>query len=186
MSDFVTHTIESAPEGSRGALAEAQAKYGAVFNLFGALAESPVAVTAYKALGDLFEQSSFTPAERQLLLLAISAENGCEYCVAAHSAGAKMATLDDQAIEAVRGGTPIADARLATLRDFALAVVRQRGWVADDAVAGFLASGFTKAQVLEVIVAVAFKTISNYTNHIAQPPLDAPFEATRWARRAAA
>ena len=186
MSDFVIHTIETAPEGSRGALAEVEAKYGTVFNLFGALAESPVAVNAYKALGDLFEQSSFTPAERQLLLLAISAENGCEYCVAAHSAGARMAALDAQAIEAVRGGTPITDARLATLHDFALAVVRQRGWVADDAVAGFLASGFTKAQVLEVIVAVALKTISNYTNHIARPPLDAPFEATRWSRQAAA
>lgn len=186
MSEFVIHTIETAPEGSRAALAEAQAKYGAVFNLFGALAESPVAVKAYKALGDLFEQGTFTPPERQLLLLTISAENGCEYCVAAHSAGAAMAALDAQAIEAVRGGGPIADARLATLRDFALAVVRQRGWVADDAVAGFIASGFTKAQALEVIVAVALKTISNYTNHIAQPPLDAPFEATRWTRRAAA
>ncbi len=186
MSDFVSHTIESAPEGSRGALAEVQAKYGAVFNLFGALAESPVALNAYQTLGGLFEQSSFTPAERQLLLLAISAENGCEYCVAAHSAGARMAALDAQAIEAVRAGAPIADARLAALHGFALAVVRQRGWVADDEVEAFLASGFTKAQVLEVIVAVAFKTISNYTNHIAQPPLDAPFEATRWARRAAA
>ncbi len=186
MSDFVSHTIESAPEGSRGALAEVQAKYGAVFNLFGALAESPVALNAYRALGDLFEQSSFTPAERQLLLLAISAENGCEYCVAAHSAGARMAALDAQAIEAVRGDTPIADARLAALHAFALTVVRQRGWVANDEVAAFLASGFTKAQVLEVIVAVALKTISNYANHITQPPLDAPFEATRWTRRAAA
>ena len=186
MSDFVIHTIETAPEGSRGALAEVEAKYGAVFNLFGALAESPVAVNAYKALGELFEQGSFTPTERQLLLLTISAENGCEYCVAAHSAGARMAALDGQAIEAVRGGTPIADARLAALHGFALAVVRQRGWLSPDEVDAFIAGGFTKAQALEVIVAVAFKTISNYTNHIAQPPLDAPFEATRWTRRAAA
>ncbi len=186
MSDFVIHTIETAPEGSRDALAEVEAKYGTVFNLFGALAESPVAVHAYQTLGDLFEQGTFTPPERQLLLLTISAENGCEYCVAAHSAGAAMAALDNRAIEAVRDGTPIADARLATLRDFALAVVRQRGWLSPDQVEAFIASGFTKAQVLEVIVAVALKTISNYTNHIAQPPLDAPFEATRWTRRAAA
>ncbi len=186
MSDFVIHAIDTAPEGSRDALAEVEAKYGTVFNLFGALAESPVAVKAYKALGDLFEQGTFTPPERQLLLLTISAENGCEYCVAAHSAGAAMAALDGQAIEAVRGDAPIADARLAALQGFARDVVRQRGWLSPDQVEAFIASGFTKAQVLEVIVAVALKTISNYTNHIAQPPLDAPFEATRWTRRAAA
>ena len=127
MSEFVIHTIETAPEGARAALAEAQAKYGAVFNLFGALAESPVAVKAYKALGDLFEQGTFTPPERQLLLLTISAENGCEYCVAAHSAGAAMAALDAQAIEAVRGDAPIADARLAAARRCATSRSRSSG-----------------------------------------------------------
>ncbi|MCH7522456.1 MAG: carboxymuconolactone decarboxylase family protein, partial [Chloroflexi bacterium] len=80
----------------------------------------------------------------------------------------------------------IDDGRLSALRDFTHAVVEKRGRVAEDEVKAFLDAGFTKAQVLEVILAAAFKLISNYTNHVADIPLDEAFQAYRWDGRKAA
>jgi alkylhydroperoxidase family enzyme len=74
--------------------------------------------------------------------------------------------MDEAAIQALRNGKPIPDARLEALRVFAQAMVRERGFVGDAAVEAFMAAGFTRANVLEVVTIAATKTISNYTNHI--------------------
>jgi AhpD family alkylhydroperoxidase len=57
------------------------------------MAEAPALVTAYTTLSRIFEETSFSPAERQVVLLTVSYENGCEYCVAAHSVIAGMKKL---------------------------------------------------------------------------------------------
>jgi hypothetical protein len=75
---------------------------------------------------------------------------------------------------------PLSTPRLEVLRRFAEAVVHERGFVGDAAVDSFLRAGFTKAQVLEVVLAVATKTLSNYVNHITHTPLDAFMAETRW------
>jgi alkylhydroperoxidase family enzyme len=55
-----------------------------------------------------------------------------------------------------------------------------RGWVEETDIERFIAAGFTRAQVLEVILGVAMKTISNYSNHIAETPLDEAFAGAAW------
>ena len=79
-------------------------------------------------------------------------------------------------IDAVRDGNPIEDDRYSALRTFSAAIVEKRGQVSEAEIEAFLGTGFTKAQVLEVIVGAAFKLISNYTNHIANIPLDEAFQ----------
>ncbi len=74
--------------------------------------------------------------------------------------------------------------RLAALSGFAAAMVEKRGWVSDAQIAAFLDAGFTKGHVLDVVLAVSMKTLSNYVNHIADTPLDAALEAHRWAKAA--
>jgi uncharacterized peroxidase-related enzyme len=184
MTEFTTHTIETAPEASKPTLEAAQKKFGFVPNLFAKLAESPVAAEAYLTMAGLNAKSSFTPAEQQVVLLTSNFENECHYCMAAHTGAAKMAKLPEDAIEALRSGAPIPDARLEALRSFARKVVAQRGWVEAADVDAFLAAGFTKAQVLEVVVGVAFKVISNYTNHIVDTPLDDKFAPFKWEKPA--
>lgn len=185
MSDFKIHTLESAPKAASEVLAKAKEKYGFVPNLLGVLAESPAAVKAYLTLGGLLEQTSFTPAEQKVILLAVSSENRCEYCVAAHSTVAKMQQVPADVIEALRNGRSIADPGLQALSEFARSVVRNRGWVSKEELERFLSAGFTRAQVLEVILAVAMKTLSNYTNHLAETPLDPPFKAAAWKAQSA-
>jgi alkylhydroperoxidase family enzyme len=91
-----------------------------------------------------------------------------------------MSGVAPEAIEALREGRPLGDARLQALRTFAEAVVRERGFVGNAGLEAFLAAGFTKAQVLEVVLIVATKTISNYVNHLTRTPLDGFMADTAW------
>lgn len=170
MTKFTVHTEATAPAAAKARLAEVKRAWGFIPTLHGTLAESPIALEAYDTLFGLVAKSSFTPAEQQAAYLAVNVLNECEYCTAGHTYLARAAKLDEAAIQGLRNGQPIADVRLQTLRLFAERVVRERGFVGDAAVDAFLAAGFTRENVLEVVTIVATKTISNYVNHITHTP----------------
>ena len=166
MTEFTVYSIASAPPASQPLLQTVKAAWGFVPKLHGILAESAVALEAYDTLFGLVAKSSLTPPEQQVAYLAINVMHQCEYCTAGHTFLARNAHLAEDAIQALRNGTPIADPRLQALRSFTETVVRERGFAGDAAVDEFLAAGFTRAQVLEVVTIIATKTISNYANHL--------------------
>jgi uncharacterized peroxidase-related enzyme len=176
MTGFPIHDIASAPKESAPILGQVSQKLGFVPNLFGVMAEAPALLEAYVALSALFDKSSFTPTERQVILLAVSAENQCLYCVAAHSAIAAMKRVPEPAVSAIRDGRPIDDIRLEALRRFVQTLVQKRGFASDEDVQVFLTAGYTKGNVLEAVLGVGMKTLSNYTNHLAETPVDSAFQ----------
>lgn len=180
MTRFKTHTPETAPEGARDLLKAQKDKLGFVPNLYGNLAESPSALKAYLQMTEIFAGSSLSTAERHVVWLAAAAENECHYCVAAHTGMAKSGRVDDAVIEAIREGDPIADDRLEALRVFTETVIRERGWAPEEEVAAFIEAGFTRENVLEVVLGVAHKTLSNYVNHITGTALDKKFGQFSW------
>lgn len=91
-----------------------------------------------------------------------------------------MQKVPADVIEAIRNDQPIDDGRLEALRAFTRAAVEQRGWLPARDIANFLAAGYTKAQVLEVILGISFKTLSNYVNHVTETPLDDAFATQAW------
>jgi uncharacterized peroxidase-related enzyme len=186
VSTFPIHNLESAPETSGPHLEAAQSKFGMIPNLLGVLATAPVALATYLKTTVELEGSSLSPIEQQVVFVATSVENGCEYCVSVHSAISGMVGMHEDALGALRSGAEPADTRLAALTRFVRAVVRERGWVTPDELKDFGSAGFDERAVLEVITGVALKTLSNYANHIVDTPLDAAFEAARWEARAAA
>jgi uncharacterized peroxidase-related enzyme len=186
MVDFTFHTSESAPQDSRPLLEKAESKFGFLPNILAGMAEAPALLEAYMTLSGIFDKTSFSPAERQLILLTVSYENECHFCVAAHTGGAKKAQMDDKHIEALRGGQMLDDPKLETLRAFTRKVVTQRGWIDDSDVQKMLDAGYSKQNVLEVIVGVGLKTISNYTNHIIATPLNEQLEPLKWDKPKAA
>ncbi|MEL6179709.1 MAG: carboxymuconolactone decarboxylase family protein, partial [Myxococcota bacterium] len=123
-----------------------------------------------------------SPTELQTVLLAVSVDNGCSYCVAAHSTVAQMSNVPDHVVKSLRDNTTIDDPKLEALRLFAKSVVDKRGWLDESDLEAFFAAGYGKQQVLEVITAISLKTLSNYTNHIANTPLDEPFTKNTWKR----
>lgn len=181
---FSVHTIESAPSGSKPTLEAARDALGFVPNLYGVMAEAPALLEGYKALSAVFEKSSLTATERQIVLLMASYDNGCEYCVAAHSTIAAMQRVPDEVISAIRDGERIEDPKLEALRQFTSAVVTKRGWPDEAEVTDFLNAGYGRAQILEVVLGVGIKTLSNYTNHVADTPLDQAFAPNVWKKAA--
>jgi len=178
--EFALHDEESVPEAARTQFTQAQQAFGFVPNLYRVMAEAPPLLEAYKTIGGLFDQTSFSPVERQVVLLAVSRVNGCEYCVAAHSGIARMQGAADAVVQAIRDGRPIPDEKLEALRRFAEAVVIKRGRPDEEDLQAFLAAGYTKANVLEVVLGVGMKTLSNFTNHLADTPLDDAFKPLAW------
>lgn len=182
MTNFTIHTPETAPAGSKPLLDKSLKAYGFVPGLLGVLAEAPKALEAYQILGTLFTQTGLTTTEQHVVWLTINYENDCGYCVPAHTGLAKLDAVPDGVIEALRNGTPIADAKLEALRTFTVRVVQKRGWVTDDDVQAFLDAGYTQQQILEVILGLAHKVLSNYTNHVAKTPVDAVFKKFAWEK----
>src|SRR5271166_331691 len=141
MDRFTQYTQETAPQGSKEGLAAANKAFGFVPNLQSFMAESPALLNSYGAVWDIYSrQASLDPVERQVVLLTANYENRCHYCMAGHTALARIAKMDK-----------------ATSR---------RGFVSDADVEAFLAAGYTRANVFDVIAGVALKVMSNYTNHI--------------------
>jgi uncharacterized peroxidase-related enzyme len=181
MSMLPVLTLANAPDAIRPTLEAVKGRYGFVPNLIGVLANAPAALEAYLTLAGLLDKSSLTPAEQQVVAIAISRDNNCGYCVAAHSKLAG-AVLDQASIRALREGQPLADPKLDALAGLARAIVASRGWVDEVVLQRFHAAGYQPGQVLDVLVGVAMKTLSNYTNHLVDTPLDLAFDDTRWQR----
>ena len=180
MTEFDVHTKETAPTESAELLASAEKAYGFIPNLLGVMAESPATLGAYLAIGQLFEKSSFSSTEQQIVILTTSRFNECDYCMAAHTVIAGMQKVPADIVEAIRDDRPIDDPRLEALRIFTRTIVEKRAHLSSADIAAFLAADYTKEQVLEVIFGVSFKTLSNYVNHVAETPLDDAFAAQAW------
>ncbi len=175
-----TRTVNDAPEASREVLKAATTKYGFTPNLLGKMANSASVLKAYLELNGLLEQTSLTPAERQTVLLTVSRENDCRYCVAAHTVIASMQGVQNEVVEAIRNGQPIGDKKLEALSRFTSEVATTRGWPSDEAKQALEDAGYTPAQALEVVLGVTVKTLSNYVNHLADTELDEAFSAKAW------
>lgn len=180
MKLFDIHTIDTAPEGSRPLLQKSQQNIGMIPNLHGVMAESPQMLEAYQTMGGLAGKSSLTTEQRHVVLLAINVANRCHYCVPAHTMLAKNDGVEDAVIDAVREGRAIDDEPLEAVRLFTIKVVENRGFVDEADVEAFMNAGYSKANLLDVILIVSYKVLSNYVNHFAETPIDEPFAKFQW------
>lgn len=184
MTDFPLHDQDSAPEESQPLLQKSQEAFGMIPSLHAVMAEAPGLLEGYQVLHELFQDTSFDKDEITVVWQSINVEHACHYCVPAHTGIAKSMGVDDEINDALRNETPLPNDRLEALREFTLSVVRERGNVDEAAVKTFLEAGFTKRQVLEVVLGVSQKVMSNYVNHIAETPVDKPFEKFGWQKAA--
>lgn len=175
-----THTIETAP-AAKPLLEGAQKSLGFVPNLFATLADAPASLNAYLQLSELFGQSDLDATEQQIVAIAVSRENGCTYCVAAHTTIAQMGKVDETIVTALRDGTALECSKHEALRVFALDVLEQRGNVSPQSLEAFYAAGYEQKHALSVILGITMKVLSNYTNHIFNPELDAAFQPNAWS-----
>lgn len=180
MPTFPVLTLDTTPAGSKPLLEKTQQAFSFIPNLIGVMASSPAITEAYLTVANIFSKSSLSPTEQQIVLLTVSHFNDCRYCMAAHTAISSMQNVDMEVVQAIRDDLPISDTKLQALRQFTRLVVENRGWLPDADVQTFLDVGYQQSHVLDILVGVAQKTLSNYTNHLAKTPLDNQFAEVAW------
>src|SRR5258708_22481308 len=177
MSNFPVHTMESAPERAKQALQQLQSAFGMIPNIAGAMATSPVLISSLVGLFGDVHGGSFTEAQIQAVLLTDAVTNACTWAVAFHTALALKEGIDPADVQAIREGRLPRDSKIAALSALARTMIEKRGRLDDEDVDRFIAAGFGKDHALESIAIVAASTITNYTQSVTKPPLQAPFQA---------
>lgn len=172
-------TIGTAPDDAKPVLEQIGKTFGFVPNLMATFANSPAVLKGYLALDAEFTKT-FTAVERQLILLAASLENACPYCTAAHSMMLKtVLKVRAEEVAAIRAQQPTGNIRHDALIALTREIVRKRGHADRETIAAFLAAGYRTEQVMELLLGVALKTISNYLDHLSPTTIDPAFAAER-------
>ena len=172
MPNYPVHTIASAPEGSKSALEQLEKAFGVLPNLPAVIANSPKLINSLVGLFGQVHSPGLSEAENQIVLLTDAVTNSSTYAVAFHTALALQQGISSEETTAIRERRLPTDKRFAALSALSKGLIEKRGHLSEQELDSFIAAGFTKEQVLEVIAIVAASTITNYTGIIANPPLE--------------
>ncbi len=173
---FQLHDQKSAPEASQPLLANSVKAFGMIPNLHAVMAESPPLLEAYQTLHTLFQQTSFNAEELTVVWQTINVEHNCHYCVPAHTGIAHMMKVDNAIIEALRDTTKLPTEKLQALHTTTLALVRNRGILSQDETTTFFEAGYEQRHLLEIVLGISQKIMSNYVNHLGNTPVDDAFK----------
>jgi uncharacterized peroxidase-related enzyme len=180
MTSFPVLNLDSAPSKSKDLLQQTQDNFGFIPNLIGVMATSPALTEAYLSVANIFSKSNLSATEQQIVLLTVSFFHECGYCMAAHTAIAGMNNVDSTVVSAIRDNLILDDTKLEALRQYTRSLIEKRGWVDDIDTQTFLDAGYETKHILDILVGIAQKTLSNFTNHIAKTPLDDAFAEVAW------
>lgn len=149
-----------------------QKNLGFVPNLYAYFSKSETALGDYLALQN--RKSTLRGKEREVINLVTSQINGCRYCQSAHTVLAKMHGFTEQQILEIRGGTAGFDPKLDALARFTAAVVKERGHVTEEVKEAFFAAGYSEANLVDTVIIIGDKIISNYIHNLTGFEIDFP------------
>ncbi|WP_216673287.1 carboxymuconolactone decarboxylase family protein, partial [Paraburkholderia solitsugae] len=145
---------------------------GMVPNLYATLAHSESALGSYLAFQNA--KSSITGKAREVVNLVVSQVNTCEYCLAAHTVIGKMSGFTDEQILEIRSGNASFDAKFDALAKLVRNIAISRGHADQALVDAFFAAGWTKANLVDAIIVIGDKTVTNYLHATTRVPVDFP------------
>jgi uncharacterized peroxidase-related enzyme len=145
---------------------------GMVPNLYATFAHSETALANYMTFQNV--KSSISGKSREVVNLIVSQINECKYCLAAHTMLGKMNGFTDEQIMEIRHGHASFDAKFDALAKMVKGITQNRGHVDQTQVDAFFAAGWTKENLVDAIVVIGDKTVSNYLHSTTQVPVDFP------------
>jgi AhpD family alkylhydroperoxidase len=145
---------------------------GFVPNLYASYAHSDTALNDYLTLQN--RKTSLKNKEKEIVNLVVSQVNDCKYCLAAHTALGKMAGFSEDEIISIRKNEIDFDAKYSVLASFVKETVINRGKPSDFSKINLLESGYTKENLIDIILLIGDKTISNFLHGITQIDVDFP------------
>lgn len=175
MTRLASHPVPDATGAAAQLFTAIKGAIGMVPNAYRDIgSNSPVVLETVLALDASLKKTALSAREIEVIKLAVSAVNGCDYCVAAHSLMGKMAGLAPAALAAVRQGEATGNAREDALADFARHLATSRGTVEASVVEAVKAAGITDAQIVDVTLAITAITLTNLFNRINDTVVDFP------------
>jgi uncharacterized peroxidase-related enzyme len=172
MKTFTVPTRAQVSAGNQAIFDNLQSKLGFVPNLYATLALSETALSNYLQLQSA--KTSLNLKEREVINLVVSQVNECRYCLAAHTALGKLVGFNDAQIIEIRKGRASFDAKLDVLAQLVRSMAVNRGRADTADVERFFAAGYDEANLVDAIVVVGDKIITNYLHSTTQIPVDFP------------
>jgi uncharacterized peroxidase-related enzyme len=173
MPQFNVPTREEVSEKNRTIFDALEGQLGFVPNLYATYAHSDNALASYTSFSQSQAKGSLSAREREVINLVVSQVNGCRYCQSAHTEIGKMTGFSDDEILLLRKGKSD-DAKFDALVKLAKEITNTRGKPSEETVKRFFAAGYDKGGLIDVVLMVGDKTISNYVHNITQIPIDFP------------
>ena len=173
MSRIHQVVTESATGKARELLDAVKGKLGLVPNMTRAMANAPAVLDGYLSLSGVLGRGALSAKDRKRIALAVGQANGCDYCLAAHSAIGKMVGLTADQILDSRRGTSV-ESQSAALVQLARQVLDKQGRVSDADLANARTAGLDDAAIAEVVANVAINIFTNYFTHVAETDIDFP------------
>jgi len=172
MKTFTVPTRESVSPANQILFDNLKKGLGKVPNLFATMALSQNALGTYLALSSA--KSSLRPKEKEVVNLVTSQVNDCDYSLAAHTAIGKLNGFTDEQILEIRSGAVSFDAKLDALAALTKSFVQNHGKPAPAFVDNFFAAGYTEENLVDTIILIGDKTITNYLHSVTKVPVDFP------------
>lgn len=173
MSRFTIQTLETSQPDCVEMIKAVKNANGFVPNLVGVLANAPIALETYRTVSGINAKSLLTAIEREVVQITTAVSNGCEFCIAGHSAiSTKLVKMPTPILEALRQGTPLPEPKLEALAQFTRLVLLMKGNLTDSQLQSFFNAGFSQQHALEVLVGISVATLTNYANNLAKTPIN--------------
>ncbi|REL38460.1 carboxymuconolactone decarboxylase family protein [Rhodohalobacter sp. SW132] len=172
MRPFDVPTRDEVTEQNQQIFDDLKSKLDFVPNIYATYAHSDNALARYLTFAN--GKTSLNNKEKEVVNLAVSQVNGCTYCQAAHTAIGKMNGFsEDQTIE-LRKGEASFNEKFDALAGFAKSVAENRGRISDDVLQNFFDAGYSKENLVDVIVTIGDKTTTNLLHNVTEIPIDFP------------
>lgn len=172
MSQINVPTRDDVSPANQAIFDQLEGKLGMVPNLYATLAHSEHALGNYLAFQNA--KSSIQGKAREVVNLVVSQVNACAYCLAAHTVIGGMVGFKPEQMLEIRAGRVSFDAKLDALAKLTREIAVNRGHADQALVEAFLAAGWTKANLVDAIVAIGDKTVTNYLHATTKVPVDFP------------
>lgn len=172
MSQFNVPTREEVSANNQEIFDTLKSKLGFVPNLYAYYAKSETALADYLAFQN--RKSSLKAKEREVVNLVVSQINNCKYCLSAHTVLGKMNGFSDAQVLEIRKGTAAFDSKLNALATTTKAIAENKGRIEAVQKKAFFDAGYTEENLIDLVIVIGDKTISNYIHNLTQFPVDFP------------
>lgn len=172
MKNFELPSKDQVSEKNQELLAGIEKAVGFIPNLYSYYSKSDTALGDYLALAN--RKTNLKAKEKEVVNLVVSEINGCDYCLSAHTAIGKMNGFTEDQILELRKGHASFDQKIDALVKVTKSITENRGSASKEAVDAFFDAGYSEVTLMDVVILIADKTISNYIHNLAQFPIDFP------------